>query len=166
MREVELNGRSLLDVTEGEILALPRRTYRVEGSASGGMGCVVFASLTDDPANGLVSNLPRRLALKIPKTKSGALRSELQKWSLLLHENILPLEEILFSSQDGPVATSRRYNGSVRDLLNSTAFTEKAAYGVVRSCAEALRYVFEKHAVENTIDPIFVAHLAKSVGGK
>ena len=148
MREIDLCGKSLAQFKTGDVLQLPRRSYFVEGTASGGMGFVVFATLTDDSTNSLVSNLPSRLALKISKSPTDSLENELQKWSLMTHENILLLEEILYSKIDGPVAVSRRCPGSLSTLLyQESRFSEEAAYAVVRSCAEALADAFENHGV-------------------
>jgi len=112
MREIDIGGASLIHSKVGDILKLPNRAYRVEGMASGGMGHVIFATLLDVPFNSTISNLPSRVALKLAKSQTTSLEIELKTWSLMMHQNILCLEEILYSHADGVVAASRLRPGS------------------------------------------------------
>jgi serine/threonine protein kinase len=148
MRTIETGKKPLLSLSIGDKIAVSRKVYSFEASATGGMGHVAFVTLCDEDSEGTVNSLPRRLALKTSKRDAPPILDELQKWSLMQHYAILPLEDILFSEIDGLVAVSERCDGSVRDFLAAGRnVNERVAYAIVRSTAEALCQAWRDHRI-------------------
>lgn len=149
-REIQIDKPSLRDLQVGDSLFLPRRNYLVTGSASGGMGSVIFGELDRSKENGAISALPNPIALKFSHDPTRFVESELSKWALLRHERINPLCEILSSKSDGLVAASRQCTGSVRQLLSQQdRLSERCAYSIVRSCAEGLAYAEREEGIHH-----------------
>jgi serine/threonine-protein kinase len=148
LREIRIDKPSLRDLAVGDSLFLPRRTYRVTGLASGGMGTVILGALDRSGDYAAFSALPEPIALKYAHDPERFLQTELNKWALLQHEKINPLCEILSSERDGLVAASQQCSGSVRQLLSRHGrLSVRCAYSVVRSCAEGLAFADRTHGV-------------------
>lgn len=128
------------------MLYLPRRSYRTTGLVSGGMGTVIFAELDRSRKNAAISALPNPIALKFSPDSDRFVATELRKWALMMHEAINPLCEILVSKSNGLVAASQKWSGSSKELLTrSGCVSDRCAYNVVRSCAEALEFAERVH---------------------
>lgn len=150
LREIKIDRDSLESLQVGDVISLPRRSYLVTGLASGGMGTVIFGELDRSRDYAAVSLLPDPIALKLSHDPKRFLKSELSKWGLLNHERINPLSEILSSERDGLIAASPQCSGSLRQLLCSSGrLSERAAYSVVRSCAEGLEFAERAHGVSH-----------------
>jgi serine/threonine protein kinase len=148
MREIFTDGKSLASLGIGDVIHLPRREYAITGLASGGMGHVIFAEMTNAEDNATMSAFSSQVALKISKFKDANLEGELNKWGLMMHPNILLLEAVLKSEEDGLVAVSRMCKGSLGDIIkNERALPEHLAHSIVLSCASALNYAYDFHSI-------------------
>jgi len=147
MRDINTPAGSLLDVSIGDIVTVGRDSYSVDSKTKGGMSVVLFIKRRDNQQHRYRS-FEREIAIKIPITKQSTIIPELQKWSVMNHQNILVLSEIAVSKNNGVVALSPKCDGSVRDIINKyTSIDEKSAYAIIRSSAEALYYAHSKHNI-------------------